>query len=113
MRVGIDKGFVLILLLGTKKKKHFSLEELYSFLLGTMWNLFVFTLGNKKQKALSLINLRVCGERNVESQYARKKRELIIYWELNVHDTDRSFTKIISFNHGKNFIDQRAELYSY
>lgn len=39
---------------------------------------FIFILVNKKQKALSLTNLKVCGERNPRFHFTRKQTELIL-----------------------------------
>lgn len=64
------------MLLGTKEKKHFSGGETVLFPPETHVKFICFTLRHKKQKALSLISLRVCGKRKAKSQCTRKERGL-------------------------------------
>ena len=80
--MGIDKGFILTLFLGTKEK-FFSVREIVLFPSGSRVR-FVFVLINKKQKALSSISLKVCRGRNTEFHYTKKKSILILNRELNV-----------------------------
>lgn len=78
--MGIDKGFILILFLGTKEKRKYTFFSVREIVLLPFGNhvRFVFILANKKQKALPLISLKVCGERNTEFHYTKKKSVLIL-----------------------------------
>lgn len=93
-----------------KTKKHFSDGGIVLFSSGNHVTFICFYQRKQETESTFLNKSKSMWRKKCWVSVYKKEEGTNTYWELNVHETDRNFTKIITFNHDKNFIDQRDEL---
>lgn len=85
MRMGVDKGFVLILLLGTKDEKHISGEGIVLSSSGNCVRFICFY--PKKQNSTLLNKSKDIWRKKCWISVYKREEGTNTYWKLNVHDT--------------------------